>query len=101
MIRFSAPLVVAATLSLVSFLAVCPTALAVKDIDNAADMKAKLVDDILGAATLSMRDTETGLPEPQNTAVIVPDPINENEMWVGIFKKGVRPSSFTRQSSGE
>ena len=58
------------------------------------------MDKVLDAAELNMRNSETGLPEPQNSAVVIPDPINENKLWVGIFTKGVRPSSWTRQSSG-
>lgn len=62
--------------------------------------QASIAAKILDAATLSMRNAETGLPEPENSAVIVPDPINENKLWVGIFTKGSPPSSWTRQSSG-
>lgn len=77
-----------------------PPFLLVISISITAHEQASIAAKILDAATLSMRNAETGLPEPQNSAVIVPDPINENKLLVGIFTKGSPPTSWTRQSSG-
>jgi hypothetical protein len=44
------------------------------------------VDQLLAAATLPMRNVETGLAEPDNSAMILPDPLDENKLWVGLYK---------------
>jgi len=75
-------------------------AFAVPDLDNAAEMQAELAKNIVSRGSFSMFDEETGKPQPGNSMVMIPDPINENLLYVGVFKKGVMPSSWTRQSSG-